>query len=270
MVAFSTSIIDKLYTKAYNVPTTRHYTLNFKHCLYVFIPIYANEEYSVREDLFEAILGAIAIDSNWNLDALQSAVEIMLEPDSFLMEGNEDNYVAHIQEWTLQKTNNIPFFHFEEGGYQSTWYFLFDGISQQPKSLGDQEIHKTKFHCLLKISDELPVFRGFGQSKPEARKNVCKLAYDYLVKKGLWLCIRDEIKNPNKNDAINQLEILARRNYFSIPIYTFKEQHDSNGNPIWNCKCQIAEEHLSFSATSSSKKDSKKTAAFKMLRHVLK
>ena len=38
------------------------------------------EENSVKEDLFEAILGAIAIDSNWNTEALQNAVEIMLSP----------------------------------------------------------------------------------------------------------------------------------------------------------------------------------------------
>ena len=77
--------------------------------------------------------------------------------------------------------------------------------------------------------------------------------------------IRDEIENPNRDDAINQLETLARRGYFSIPIYEFKEIYDNNGNPIWNCECRIAEEDYYFDGTSSSKKEAKKDSAFRML-----
>lgn len=38
----------------------------------------------VKADLFEAILGAIAIDSNWNPDSLQYSVDYMLQIDDFL------------------------------------------------------------------------------------------------------------------------------------------------------------------------------------------
>ena len=62
--------------------------------------------------------------------------------------------------------------------------------------------------------------------------------------------IRDEIENPNHNDAINQLEILARRGYFSIPTYDY----DKDGNPIWRCECHIKEQEVYFGETSSSKK----------------
>ena len=100
-------------------------------------------------------------------------------------------------------------------------------------------------------------------------KNVCKLAYDYLCKQDLWLSIRDEIKDPNKDDAVSQLEILARRGYFSIPIYEFEQTYDKDGKPIWKSVCHIAEKSKSFSAKSSSKKDAKKSAAFQMLLYVL-
>ncbi len=53
------------------------------------------------------------------------------------------------------------------------------------------------------------------------------------------MTMRDEIDEPNKDDAINQLEILARRDYFSIPTYEFEEAHDDNGNPIWRSRCRI-------------------------------
>ena len=38
----------------------------------------------VKADLFEAILGAVAIDSDWNPDELQNVVEVMLQIDNFL------------------------------------------------------------------------------------------------------------------------------------------------------------------------------------------
>lgn len=227
------------------------------------------QENSVKEDLFEAILGAIAIDCNWDMEKLQNAVEIMLAPESVLADGDAEDYPTMIQEWSYNKLGDIPLYHFDEKDYQITWYTQFDGISQQPKSLDDREIHKTKWHCLLKLSDDLPIFRGFGQTQAEARRNVCKVAYDHLCKKGLWLSIRDEIEDPNKEDSINQLEILARRGYFSIPTYKFEQTYDKDGNPIWKSICHIEEEHQSFSAKSSSKKDAKKSAAFKMLQYVL-
>lgn len=79
----------------------------------------------------------------------------------------------------------------------------------------------------------------------------------------------DEIGNPTKKDAINQLEILARRGYFSIPVYDFEETYDNNGNPIWKCKCIIKEYNKNTISKASSKKESKKLSALKMLNYVI-
>ena len=228
-----------------------------------------SEENSVKEDLFEAILGAIAIDSNWDMEALENATLIMLAPESILSDSDTEDYVSLIQKWSYVKTNEILSYRFEKKGYQIALYTQFDGVSQRPESIFDQEIHKTKYHCLLKLSDDLPIFRGFGKTQTEARRNVCRLAYEYLCKKDMWLSISDEIDNPNKDNAINQLEILARRDYFSIPTYEFNQTYDKDGNPVWESICRIAEKEKSFSAKSSSKKDAKKSAAYKMLQYVL-
>jgi hypothetical protein len=45
-----------------------------------------NED-SVKEDLFEAILGAIAIDTHWNQEILEDSVNYMLNMDHFLKYG---------------------------------------------------------------------------------------------------------------------------------------------------------------------------------------
>lgn len=224
------------------------------------------DEPSVKEDLFEAILGAVALDSGWDFSRIQSAAEIMLEPDSFLQADEDTNYVRLIQEWEIQKNGVIPWYQYKEATYTSTWYFPFDGISDHPPT---SDYAKLNFHCYLKLLNDLPIFRAFGTSKSEARMAVCKLAYDYLEKHKLLFTIRDEIENPNKAEAINQLEILARRGYFSIPTYDFEQGYDKDGNPVWKCKCHIAEYDTYFTAKSSSKKDAKKSVAFEMLKYVL-
>lgn len=222
-----------------------------------------NQEMSVKEDLFEAIIGTVALDSDWNMEILQDVVQIMLDPNSYLEDGMADNYVELIQEWTLKRYGMVPWYHFEKAS-QAVWYFPFDGISSSYN--GNAELKHT---CLLKLGDFDTIFRSFGTSKNEARKAVCELAYKYLEQNDLLFSIRDEIPNPNINDAISQLEILARRGYFSIPIYDFKQEYNTNGNPIWKCTCHTTEIAKNFCAKSSSKKGAKKQAAYQMLKYTL-
>ncbi|MBQ1269200.1 MAG: hypothetical protein IIY09_01835, partial [Clostridia bacterium] len=63
--------------------------------------------------------------------------------------------------------------------------------------------------------------------------------------------------------------ILARRGYFSIPTYDFKQTYDENGNSIWESICIIKEKNKNFSSKASTKKDAKKSSAYKMLQYVL-
>ena len=223
---------------------------------------------SVKEDLFEAILGAVALDSGWNLEELQNTVEVMLDPDSGI-DKDELNYVQYIQDWVADNCNSIPVYLFKKARYSTSWYVPYDGISQEFNIINDPRKNEIEYWCMMKIADNLPEFRGFGKNKSEARKAVCKVAYDYLEQKELLPTIRDEIDNPNIDEAIGQLEILARRNYFSIPTYEFYEEHDANGNPIWHCECCIEEEDDIYYAVSSSKKQAKKECAYSMLMHVL-
>lgn len=226
-------------------------------------------ETSVKEDLFEAIVGAVTVDSGWDFPIIQSVVEAMLLPEDFMENDNDDNYIRMIYDWEIETNHVIPRFWYKEQSHPSFGSFPFEGISQHVSSTSD--IFRIKFHCLLQLLDDLPIFRGFGASKSEARMNVCKLAYEYLEKNGYiqYMTMREEISEPTKKDSINQLEILARRGYFSIPAYDFEETNDYDGNPIWICKCIIKEYNKIFASKSSTKKESKKLAAFKMLKYVI-
>lgn len=227
-----------------------------------------NKEDSVKEDLFEAIIGAVVLDSGWNQGIIQSVIEAMLVPEDFLKNDADTNYVRLIQEWEMQENGCIPWYKYREASYTSTWYMKEKNTIYQSFPL-TYNYSELKYHCYLKLLDSLPFFCGFGMSVREARMAACKLAYEYLEKNDMLPSIRDEIENPNRDSAINQLETLARRGYFSIPIYVFSESYDNNGNPVWKCECRIEQEEHTFAETSSSKKDAKKGAAFRMLIYVL-
>lgn len=222
------------------------------------------ESASVKEDLFEAIIGAIALDSNWNIDKLQDCVNVMLNPDEIMFDGDL-NYVAEIQMWSEAKYGRIPLHRFHETTMEGTWY-----MSHDSRCIYGEADRDTHFACELQIPEVEYHFIGYGRSKSIARMEAARLAYEYLEKNDMLLSIKDEIEDPNYNDSIGQLEILARRDYFSIPEYEFTETHDKDGNPIWDCKCSIKEKEIVTSGRSSSKKEAKKQAAFDMLTFVLK
>ena len=71
------------------------------------------EQESVKEDLFEAIIGAVALDSNWDIEKLERVVEAMLEPDSELEEDYFDNYIGMVQDWSLETEGELPLYHIE-------------------------------------------------------------------------------------------------------------------------------------------------------------
>lgn len=220
-----------------------------------------DEKDSVKEDLFEAIIGAVTLDCNWDMKILKQVVEQMLEPD---FEEEDENYIQLLQDWSLQKYGVLPLYHVEN--YNTAhWYmpgYMYDSVLLSGKN--------PKYKAVLKIEKFEKKILGFGDSQKEARKAAAEYAYKYLEKNNLLFTIKDEIENPNKQDAINQLEILARRGYFSIPEYGFEEKYDADGNPIWFCKCAIDEIDNTCFAESSRKKDAKKDAAYEMLKMVLK
>lgn len=180
-----------------------------------------NQEDSVKEDLFEAIIGAVAIDSGWNLKDLQKVVEVMLVPEDFLINDTDTNYVRLIQEWEMNENGCIPWYKYKEASCSSTWYLKEDNTIYQSFPL-DYNYSKLKYHCYLKLLDSLPVFCGFGVSIREARMAACKLAYEYLERNDMLPSIHDEIENPNRDDAINQLETLARRGYFPFLLMSLR------------------------------------------------
>ena len=231
-----------------------------------------DEKDSVREDLFEAIFGAVALDCNWDLEMLLEVFQTMHDPESYLFDDDRENFVSLIQEWTLQKQGAVPYFYYDKDMAKY-------GFSNMPIVNGEiiyckesRDIYwkiSQKYYCLMKLGDLGTFFLGYGKSKSEARKSACKTAYEYLNKNHLWFSIQDEIEEPSESMAINQLETLSRRGYFDLPKYKYTENHDKNGNPEWTVTCSINDFDEEFTSKSNSKKTAKKKVAFDMLNYVL-
>ncbi len=220
---------------------------------------------SVKEDLFEAIIGAVTIDSDWNFEKIESVIEYMLDPDLELKSGDTFDFVRIVQDWYRTKYGKSPIIECYDNN--SLGFVV-------PIGYGNSS---GRYRCELDLQNLNNSFNmssrhfcGFGHSKIEAKRDLCLKIYKYLEENQLLKTIRDEIDNPNKDQSINQLETLARRGYFSIPVYSFKEIHDRDGNPIWNAECHIAEYPITMNSRNTSKKEAKKNAAFKMLKYVLK
>lgn len=225
---------------------------------------------SVKEDLFEAILGAVALDSNWKLEVLENVVEHMLDPEAELGQDEElENYIGLVQDWASETRGELPLYHPESftQSFLSRGHKYICGDNLNNASL--LVVAYPKRMCSLKLPGVEEIFLEAGQTDREARRGAAKAAYKYLKEHDLLPTIRDEIENPNYDESISQLEILARRGYFSLPTYDFEESHDLDGNPIWDCKCHIEGVETTTKGKSSLKKDAKKQAAFKMLQHVL-
>lgn len=210
---------------------------------------------SVQEDLFEAILGAVAIDSGWNVDSLEKVVEYMLNPEFYFENGfgDEIDYVQVIQQWNQKKYGQLPNGFFTN--CVRTYSLLHDYTTREKP---------VRYQFDLTIGPFLP-FAALGETKSEAKFEACKKAYQFLEKNRLLYSPRDEIGDPNIDRAINQLQELYQKGYVSEPRYEFSETHDADGNSIWECYCHLDSLRQGFFATDTSKKQAKKKAAYHLV-----
>ncbi len=102
----------------------------------------------VKADLFEAILGAIAIDSNWDEKSLQNSTEYMLNIDKFLANVDTEeqcpekfkveNSVTTLKELAEQGTCSIPEYDFSDRQVEQDGY-LYWSCTCTVRSWGIQE-----------------------------------------------------------------------------------------------------------------------------------
>ena len=221
-----------------------------------------NED-SVKEDLFEAIIGAVSIDCNWDIGKIQNIVERMLDIQNYLSHFKiQNSNVDLVQQWWQMQFKQAPNYSFHNS--------LERTVTESMANMCGKSFENGIgiMACQLDYADL--VFIGRGKSKVEAREKAAQVFYNYLVNHHFLFPLTHEIGEPCEERAISQLQELAQKGYINFPIYSFKEEYDGDGNPIWTCICEIEGFDNSYENTRSSKKEAKRASAYEMLLEVLR
>ncbi len=199
---------------------------------------------SVKEDLFEAILGAVTLDCGWNLDIITKVAKRMIDFDEFFKSGESENrnYVGMVQEWSQRKGYGLPM-------YEYHWR------------------DNSSCNCHLRIQGIDMEGVGLGTSEAKARMGAAKKFYQLLGDQG-FLCFnkyKEEIGTPDPIRSVAQINELIQKNLLGKVSYEFEDSFDRNGNPIWTCTLKMDGINKVISHSGSSKKQVQRECAYEML-----
>lgn len=204
-------------------------------------------ESHVKEDLFEAIIGAIAIDSCWNMEILESVVERLLDLENSLKnQCGEKDYISYVHNWHQKMYGKAPEYEFDDSGNDDV------------------------FLCYLDLNEYVGgIIQGYGKSKKEAMKSTAKRVYEFLrEKQTTGKKFFEIIGSFSFEDAVNKLQMLQDKKMISGLEYIFREgdqTESNNGNPMWYCQCKVdgIDDYIEYG--DFKKANAKKASAFTML-----
>lgn len=207
-------------------------------------------EPSVKEDLFEAIIGAVAIDSSWDMLTLENVIDTILNLECYLQNGVEENidYISYVQSWHQEKYSTIPEYKF------------YDSENQD------------RFNCSLHFKGYVDGawFEGTGRSKKEAMRLAAKRAYNFIENfKDRERKIVDIIGDFDLETAVSKLQMLQDKKAITGLDYIFREDSSvgsNDGNPIWYCQCKVDGVDWLVETGCTTKKRAKMQVAFEMLQ----
>lgn len=222
------------------------------------------EDTHVKEDLFEAILGAVAIDSDWNFEKLEEVMEQMLDVEYYIENGFDDseNYVALVQEWSLKEYGELPEYKYLTWrGNMGMRYF---------SSTCQWGCGQEQYTCELILPNGKRFISERQERKSYARMNAACMAYEFLDENDMLFTLRNEVGDPDSDRAVSQLHELWQKGYIEKPEYEFEEAgYDEDGNPLWECTCSVPEQEYYYTWVETSKKNAKKGAAYLMVQYIM-
>ena len=215
---------------------------------------------SVNEDLFEAIVGAVAVDCDWDFKTIEHVCETMLSMDSM------NSYLCVLVQ---EKCQSLGF------GYPE----YVPGI-RQPRSLEEWRPHnwwEVRIGCQqgqiapnpktglydygIRIAGKF--FAGSGKGPFQAKMDAESKALNFLYHEEL----KRKIKKIDYSNPVSQLHEFVQKEIIMEPIYDFTEYHDKDGNPIWRCNVTLESVPKTFTAEAISKKEVKQEAVLQLLKY---
>ena len=194
--------------------------------------------------LFEAIVGAVALDSNWNISIIANVVSFMLDVDYWLNYGfaNIDSHPTILLfNYCVETGQNMPSYVYKRVKDANGNIFIKCELT-----LGNLE------------------FIGMGGNHSEARLLAAQEAYKYLTENNMTSQIVKDAGDYSEANAMDTLDNLTLKGYFSFPDY-----HTDEINGGYVSTCMIDEIDKKFKAFDKEKKNAKNKAAYRMLLYVL-
>jgi dsRNA-specific ribonuclease len=201
------------------------------------------------EDLLKAILGAVLLDSGWNLSAACCAAGVLIDIEAFFFGKDTDGerYIGIIREWSLSKGYGLPVYSYS---YSAN---------------GDCE-------CELSFPDNKELhFGGTARSAASGRRLAARNAYRQLTDSGMIVNRLRAIAGPPERDrAPEQIKMLADAGMIAEPVISLTEGLDCYGHRKWNCTVSGSDCDRFFTVSGTeSKDDVVRECAFEYLSFIM-
>lgn len=203
---------------------------------------------SAKEDVIEAVIAAVAIDCSWDMDVIEDVIDRLVDmqidkPDRYLRK----SYYELLNEWHMHFFHYIP----EYSVYRK----------YNSKNNG-----RERYECTIKF--QVPendkdiwtsqIVNADGDTRSEARDNAASLAYDFILRNGLWLNLKNAGIEPDYESSINQLQELYQKKYIKKAVYDFRRE-----GKLWYCNCNAG--GVIADCKGKDKTEAKKKTSFEAL-----
>ena len=203
---------------------------------------------SAREDMMEALIGAIAADSGWDWSLLADVVDRLIllqleKPDELV----KKSAYEQLNSWHQKHFGSMPEYT----------------VDRNRRVQGKEFYDCTLRYCVpdnnkgIRTSQRIDAENALTRSS--AREYVAEQALNFLMNNGLWKRLNDAAIKPELENSINQLQELYQKKYLdTAPEYRFEERKDQ-----WYCSCTV--DGVEGWGKAAGKTAAKKKAAFMAL-----
>ena len=193
-----------------------------------------------KGDLIESVLGAVAIDSNWNMDILSRVASELLRYDKTVKTASEE-----LQNYCKKNGLDLPTYSFWNCG--------------------------SRYDCAISLQPINGLFVGNGKTVEEAQKVAVESAYIYLTgqnvtKKKSVEQTGANILNSSKKflTPVEKLNLKYIKKEIVQPNYSFV-QVTENGKSFWICSLSLNDNKYRVSGKATTRKKAKQAVAKAML-----
>jgi ribonuclease-3 len=193
-------------------------------------------------DLLESILGAVAVDSNWNIEALQKVVDAILVPSADFEKNDyqKESFIVILKNLCRRTGIQITNFQISAGkdnSYTSKLTVEFDGTEKK--------------------------FSQKAKTEIGAKLSVARVAYLFIKKFWLYQPAEEWIENP-----VSQLNSLRQNKW----ILSAKYECNQHEKSLWSSTCTVERSEgktVVVEVEKPSMKKAKNAAALKALCIIL-